>query len=78
MARYLLHLFRSAPQRMVNLMEHENDARVLLAGIGLAIGGSIASGALSWLGLFLIGGALLALLLDAFEQLLTGRRRNLE
>jgi len=55
-------------------MEHRQDAEVLLAGIGLAIGGSVAGGTFSRLGLFLAGGALLALLLDAFERLLAGRR----
>jgi len=59
-------------------MEYNDTARVLLAGIALIIGGSVAGGAFSRLGLFLIGGALLALLLNACERMLTGRRRVLD
>jgi hypothetical protein len=63
---------------MVNLMEQKYGARVVIAAIILLIGGSANGAIFIWLGLFLMGGAVLAILLDAFEQLLAGRRRSME
>jgi hypothetical protein len=55
-------------------MEPKDSARVLVAAIVFILGGSVVGIAFSRLGLFLAGGAMLAILLDACDQLLAGRR----
>jgi hypothetical protein len=59
-------------------MTYRYGAGVLIAAIMFILGGSLAGGLFNRLGLFLAGGACLAILLDTIDRLLIGEREYLD